>query len=154
MNEILPWKIYKSYYTGYEELKVLKHVNLIVYKGEFISILGPSIWKININEYNRVFGYPTSGKYTLSGINISETDDIQLAKIQQRNRFCFSKLFSASKINCRQNVELPLIYSGIPKINVKKRRWICTGVGLSDKINNLPNQLSGGQQQRVAIARR
>ncbi|NLK68181.1 MAG: ABC transporter ATP-binding protein [Clostridiaceae bacterium] len=157
MNEIFTMEdICKSYYTGYEELKVLKHVNLIVYKGEFISILGPSgSGKSTLMNIIGCLDTPTSGKYTLSGINISETDDIQLAKIRNKEiGFVFQSFFLLPRLTAWQNVELPLIYSGIPK-NKRKEKAVdmLHKVGLSDKINNLPNQLSGGQQQRVAIAR-
>lgn len=96
MNEIFTMEdICKSYYTGYEELKVLKHVNLIVYKGEFISILGPSgSGKSTLMNIIGCLDTPTSGKYTLSGINISETDDIQLAKIRNKEiGFVFQSFF-------------------------------------------------------------
>ena len=88
-------------------------------------------------------------------INISETDDIQLAKIRNKEiGFVFQSFFLLPRLTAWQNVELPLIYSGIPK-NKRKEKAVdmLHKVGLSDKINNLPNQLSGGQQQRVAIAR-
>ncbi len=148
--------ICKSYYTGYEELKVLKHVNLEVNKGEFISILGPSgSGKSTLMNIIGCLDTPTSGKYTLSGVDISKMDEIELAKIRNKEiGFVFQSFFLLSRLTAWQNVELPLVYSGIAK---NKRQEMAVEmlyeVGLSDKINNLPNQLSGGQQQRVAIAR-
>jgi len=98
---------------------------------------------------------PTSGKYFLSGNDIDELDEFDLAKVRNREiGFVFQSFQLLPRMTALQNVELPLIYSGLPSSQRKKRaKEILERIGLSDKIQNLPNQLSGGQQQRVAIAR-
>ncbi|MFA6808758.1 MAG: ABC transporter ATP-binding protein, partial [Eubacteriales bacterium] len=98
---------------------------------------------------------PTSGKYLLSGNNIDELDEIELALVRNREiGFVFQSFQLLPRLNALQNVELPLIYSGLAGSERKKRAKSILGrIGLADKMQSLPNQLSGGQQQRVAIAR-
>ena len=98
---------------------------------------------------------PTSGKYILSGNDIDDFDEIDLAKVRNREiGFVFQSFQLLPRMTALQNVELPLIYSGLSASERKKRaKAILERIGLSDKMRNLPNQLSGGQQQRVAIAR-
>lgn len=157
MNEIVNMKnINKSYYLGNEEIKVLKNVNLTVNKGDFISVLGPSgSGKTTLMNIIGCLDIPTSGEYILCGNDISEMNEIKLAAIRNKEiGFVFQSFFLLPRLTAVQNVELPLVYSNIPqKERRKKAKEMLFRVGLSDKINNLPNQLSGGQQQRVAIAR-
>lgn len=157
MNEIVNMKnINKSYYLGNEEIKVLKNVNLTVNKGDFISVLGPSgSGKTTLMNIIGCLDIPTSGEYILCGNDISEMNEIKLAAIRNKEiGFVFQSFFLLPRLTAIQNVELPLIYSNIPqKERRKKAEEMLFRVGLSDKMNNLPNQLSGGQQQRVAIAR-
>ena len=98
---------------------------------------------------------PSSGNYILSGNNINDLDEIDLAKARNKEiGFVFQSFHLLPRMTALQNVELPLIYSGLPYSERKKRaEAILKRVGLGDKMRNLPNQLSGGQQQRVAIAR-
>ena len=157
MAEILNMKnICKSYYMGEEELEVLHNVNLSIHSGEFLSILGPSgSGKSTMMNIIGCLDVPTSGKYFLSGNDIDELDEFDLAKVRNREiGFVFQSFQLLPRMTALQNVELPLIYSGLPSSQRKKRaKEILERIGLSDKIQNLPNQLSGGQQQRVAIAR-
>ncbi len=148
--------ICKSYYMGDEELKVLKHVNLSMKKGEFLSVLGPSgSGKSTLMNIIGCLDVPSSGNYILSGKNIFDMDEIDLAGIRNREiGFVFQSFYLLSRLNALQNVELPLIYTGMAAFERRKKASQMLGrVGLSDKMQNLPNQLSGGQQQRVAIAR-
>jgi putative ABC transport system ATP-binding protein len=157
MNEILNMQnICKSYYLGEEELEVLHNVNLTVHSGEFLSILGPSgSGKSTMMNIIGCLDVPSSGKYFLSGNNIDDLDEIDLAKVRNREiGFVFQSFQLLPRMTALQNVELPLIYSGLSSSERNKRaKAILDRVGLADKMRNLPNQLSGGQQQRVAIAR-
>ncbi|PRR81564.1 ABC transporter ATP-binding protein [Clostridium vincentii] len=157
MTEIVNMKnICKSYYMGEEELKILHNVNLIINSGEFLSILGPSgSGKSTMMNIIGCLDVPSSGDYILSGNNINDLDEIDLAKARNKEiGFVFQSFHLLPRMTALQNVELPLIYSGIPSSERRKRaEAILQRVGLGDRMRNLPNQLSGGQQQRVAIAR-
>ncbi|MGB8452521.1 MAG: ABC transporter ATP-binding protein [Anaerocolumna sp.] len=157
MTEILDMKnIYKSYYMGEDELEILHDINLTVHSGEFLSILGPSgSGKSTMMNIIGCLDVPTSGKYLLSGKDIEELDETELAAVRNKEiGFVFQSFQLLPRLSALKNVELPLIYSNV-KLSVRKERAMemLEKVGLGDKINNLPSQLSGGQQQRVAIAR-
>ena len=148
--------ICKSYYIGTGELKVLKNVNLTIEKGDFLSILGPSgSGKSTLMNIIGCLDTPTSGEYILSGRNILNMDEFELALVRNREiGFIFQNFCILPRLTALQNVELPLVYSGMPLSERKmKAMEILERVGLPDKMHSLPNQLSGGQQQRVAIAR-
>lgn len=157
MAEILNMKdICKSYYLGEDEMEILHHVNLTVNSGEFLSILGPSgSGKSTMMNIIGCLDVPTSGQYLLSGTDIEELDEKEMAEIRNKEiGFIFQSFQLLPRLSALKNVELPLIYSGIPASERKKRaKEMLNKVGLAEKINNLPSQLSGGQQQRVAIAR-
>ncbi len=157
MDEVLNMNnICKSYYMGAEELEVLHNVNLKIHTGDFLSILGPSgSGKSTLMNIIGCLDVPTAGKYLLSGNDIDDLDEIELAKVRNKEiGFVFQSFQLLPRISALHNVELPLIYSGLPSPERKKLAGeILKRVGLADKIQNLPNQLSGGQQQRVAIAR-
>ncbi len=148
--------INKIYTMGGESLHALKEINLELYQGEFISILGPSgSGKSTLMNIIGCLDVPTYGKYHLNGNSIETFDEAQMAQIRNREiGFIFQQFQLLPRLTALENVELPLIYSGLPE---KKRRQLATEmlekVGLGDKLKNKPNQLSGGQQQRVAIAR-
>ena len=157
MSEVVIMKnICKSYIVGDQEIQVLKNINLTVKEGEFVSILGPSgSGKTTLMNIIGCLDVPTSGEYVLCGNDISEMNEIELARVRnEKIGFVFQSFFLLPRVTAIQNVELPLVYSNIPQ---KERRIkaaeMLARVGLSDKMHNLPNQLSGGQQQRVAIAR-
>ena len=148
--------IYKSYYMGDEELEVLHGVNLEIHSGEFLSILGPSgSGKSTMMNIIGCLDVPTSGSYVLSGNTPADLDEVDLARVRNKEiGFVFQNFQLLPRMTALQNVELPLIYSGLPLAERKKRaKQMLERVGLGDKMKNLPNQLSGGQQQRVAIAR-
>jgi len=157
MAEVLKMQnISKSYYMGEEALEVLHNVNLTVNSGEFLSLLGPSgSGKSTMMNIIGCLDVPTSGKYLLSGNDIDDLDETELAFIRNKEiGFVFQSFQLLPRLSALQNVELPLIYAGLSSSERKQRAMIMLDrVGLVDKMKNLPNQLSGGQQQRVAIAR-
>ncbi len=157
MAQILDMRdICKSYTMGEEELEVLHNVSLSVCSGEFLSILGPSgSGKSTLMNIIGCLDVPTSGTYLLSGNDISKLNEVELARVRNREvGFVFQSFYLLPRMTALQNVELPLIYSGLSyKQRQSRAKNILFRVGLGDKIKNLPNQLSGGQQQRVAIAR-
>lgn len=148
--------IIKTYMMGEEEQTVLDHVSFSVSQGEFVSILGPSgSGKSTLMNIIGCLDVPTSGVYFLNGNTVEGLDEIELSEIRNSEiGFIFQQFQLLPRLNALENVELPLIYSGIPE---KKRKQLAAEmlekVGLSHKMKNYPNQLSGGQQQRVAIAR-
>ncbi|HEP1345571.1 TPA: ABC transporter ATP-binding protein [Streptococcus pyogenes] len=148
--------IVKSYQNGDQVLKVLKGINLTVYEGEFLAIMGPSgSGKSTLMNIIGLLDRPTSGDYTLHNTKIEIINDRELAKVRNDEiGFVFQQFFLLAKLTALQNVELPLIYAGV---NVSKRReqakQFLEKVGLGRRIKHLPSELSGGQKQRVAIAR-
>lgn len=146
-------KVYKN--DGAETI-ALNGVSFKVDRGEFVAIIGPSgSGKSTLMHILGALDTPTAGSYTLDGVEISQLDDTQLAKIRnQKIGFVFQAYNLLPRTSALKNVSLPMVYAGIPKdqreIAAKK---FLTMVGLGDRMNNMPNQLSGGQQQRVAIAR-
>ncbi|EHQ89899.1 ABC transporter ATP-binding protein [Desulfosporosinus youngiae] len=157
MPEVLSMQnISKSYYMGEEELEVLHNVNLTVNSGEFLSLLGPSgSGKSTMMNIIGCLDMPTSGKYLLSGNDIEDLDETELAFIRNKEiGFVFQSFQLLPRLSALQNVELPLIYAGLSSSERKERAMkMLDRVGLVEKTKNLPTQLSGGQQQRVAIAR-
>ncbi len=156
-KEILSMKnITKVYQMGEEENVVLKGIDLTVSEGEFLAILGPSgSGKSTLMNIIGCLDVPSGGEYLLSGDLVGDHDEKELARIRRKEiGFIFQSFYLLSKLDALQNVELPLIYGGIPPAQRAQRakEKLCR-VGLEDRINYFPNQLSGGQQQRVAIAR-
>ena len=148
--------IVKSYKNGDQELQVLKGVDLKVYDGEFLAIMGPSgSGKSTLMNIIGLLDRPTSGDYALNGKQVEELKEKELAKVRNEEiGFVFQQFFLLSKLNALQNVELPLIYSGV---GAGKRRQLAKQflekVELGNRMQHLPSELSGGQKQRVAIAR-
>ena len=148
--------IVKSYRNGDQELNVLKGIDLTVYEGEFVAIMGPSgSGKSTLMNIIGLLDRPSSGDYSLNGTQVEELKEKQLAKVRnQEIGFVFQQFFLLSKLSALQNVELPLVYAGV---NSPKRRQLAKQflekVELSERMKHLPSELSGGQKQRVAIAR-
>lgn len=157
MKQILNMKdIVKCYYLGGETQVVLNHVNLQINESEFVSILGPSgSGKSTLMNIIGCLDVPTSGKYILAGNDVEDLDEKELARIRNKEiGFVFQSFQLLPRLTALENVELPMIYTGLSSSERKKRASaILERVGLQDKMRNYPNQLSGGQQQRVAIAR-
>ncbi|MCF0108492.1 MAG: ABC transporter ATP-binding protein [Erysipelotrichaceae bacterium] len=148
--------IVKAYPMGDESFLALKGVDLKVYEGEFLAILGPSgSGKSTLMNIIGCLDTPTGGEYILSGRLIGDQDEKTLARIRSKEiGFIFQQFHLLQRQTALQNVELPLIYAGMNDKDRKERALaMLERVGLQDKVNSLPNQLSGGQQQRVAIAR-
>jgi putative ABC transport system ATP-binding protein len=148
--------IVKTYTMGEEEQTVLRNINLTISDGEFVSILGPSgSGKSTLMNIIGCLDVPTSGEYVLNGNVVEGLDEIDLSIIRnQEIGFIFQQFQLLPRLTALQNVELPLIYAGVPEKDRKLRaKEMLVRVGLGEKIKNRPNQLSGGQQQRVAIAR-
>lgn len=146
----------KIYKTGKIEVEALKKVNISIQKGEFVSIMGPSgSGKSTLMNIVGCLDRSTSGNYELDGINISKLSDVELAKIRNlKIGFVFQSFNLLPRISSLHNVELPMIYAGIPsKVRRKKALEALSKVGLLDRASHKPNELSGGQKQRVAIAR-
>ncbi len=148
--------IVKRYQMGDELQTVLRGVDLNVREGEFLSVLGPSgSGKSTLMNIIGCLDTPTEGEYILRGREIKKQSAKQLAAIRnQEIGFVFQSFQLLPRLSALRNVELPLIYAGMDeRARLTRATETLERVGLSDKLNNHPNQLSGGQQQRVAIAR-
>lgn len=146
----------KIYKFGENELVVLNDISLTIEKGDFVCIMGPSgSGKSTFMNIVGCIDTPTSGKYFLEGMDVSAMDLNELAEIRNKKiGFVFQSFNLLSRANALENVELPLIYAGIPsKERKEKALEMLARVGLKERAYHYPRQLSGGQQQRVAIAR-
>lgn len=148
--------IAKIYQVGTEEVHALRDVSLKIDKNEYVAIMGPSgSGKSTLMNILGCLDTPTKGKYDFTGVNVSEMDDNELAAIRNKEiGFVFQTFNLLPRSDALHNVELPLIYAGIPANERKERaREALENVGLGDRITHKPNELSGGQRQRVAVAR-
>jgi putative ABC transport system ATP-binding protein len=148
--------ISRRYQMGAETIHALRDVSVDINRGEYLAIMGPSgSGKSTLMNLLGCLDTPSSGIYELNGNNVSDMDDNQLAEIRNREiGFVFQSFNLLPRADALHNVELPLVYAGIPS---QKRReqalGALTSVGLADRIHHRPNEMSGGQRQRVAIAR-
>ena len=148
--------IYKIYQMGDTEVHASDGVSLKIYKGEFVAIVGQSgSVKSTLMNIIGCLDVPTSGQYLLNGEDVSELTDDEQAEIRNKTLgFIFQQYNLIPKLNVQENVELSLLYAGIPaEERAERARLQIERVGLAGKEKNLPTQLSGGQQQRVSIAR-
>ncbi|HEY3820122.1 MAG TPA: ABC transporter ATP-binding protein [Polyangiaceae bacterium] len=146
----------KVYVLGDTELRALDGVSLTVERGEFLAIMGASgSGKSTLMNVLGCLDRPTSGSYTLDGHEVSRLSRGELAEMRNRTLgFVFQSFNLLARTSALENVELPLVYAGLPRRERRERSQIALErVGLGERLDHTPSQLSGGQQQRVAIAR-
>jgi putative ABC transport system ATP-binding protein len=146
----------KEYRLGSQPLLALRDLSVDVQAGEMVAVMGPSgSGKSTFLNLLGCLDRPSSGQYWLGGEDVSRFDGDRLARIRNRNiGFVFQSFNLLPRFSALKNVELPLIYSGVPAHRRRERAAaMLHKVGLGDRLQSYPNQLSGGQQQRVAIAR-
>ena len=148
--------ISKIYNPGENEVRALDHISLTIQKGDFVAIIGQSgSGKSTLMNMIGCLDVPTEGTYILNGQNVSKLSDNELSDIRnQEIGFIFQGFNLIANLTAQENVELPLIYRGVPK---KERHELSVAalkkVGLAHRMDHRPSEMSGGQQQRVAIAR-
>jgi putative ABC transport system ATP-binding protein len=149
--------LYKNYYLGAVTVNVLKGIDLDIEEGDFVALMGPSgSGKSTLMNILGCLDRPTAGDYVLSGRNVAQLNDDRLSDVRCRYLgFIFQSYNLLPQYTVVENIELPLMYQGIPLNDQTKQRCIGLAemVGLGDRLDHRPLQLSGGQQQRVAIAR-
>jgi putative ABC transport system ATP-binding protein len=156
MNIINIEHISKVYHLGIEEVHALRDVSLRIDKNEYLAIMGPSgSGKSTLMNMLGCLDTPTSGIYDFNSQSVSTMSDNDLAQIRNKEiGFVFQTFNLLPRSDALHNVELPLVYAGLPYAERRERaKQTLIDVGLGDRIHHKPNELSGGQRQRVAIAR-
>ncbi|KAF6573970.1 MULTISPECIES: ABC transporter ATP-binding protein [Paenibacillus] len=146
----------KIYEVGGQEIQALRGVDLSISEGEFVAIMGPSgSGKSTMMNVIGCLDHPDTGKYYLDGYSILDARENELSEIRnQKLGFVFQKFYLLPRTTALANVELPMMYAGIPAKERRERAVeALRSVGLAERMYNKPNELSGGQQQRVSIAR-
>lgn len=146
----------KNYVMGDIQVQALRDINLTIDRNEYVAIMGPSgSGKSTLMNILGCLDTPTQGQYLFDNVDVSTLSDDELSAMRNREiGFIFQNFNLLPKMNALQNVELPLMYAGIPKA-MRRERAIeaLERVGLADRMDHKPTELSGGQRQRVAVAR-
>ena len=148
--------ITKTYVNGKLSVPVLHGIDLVVNKGEFVSIMGPSgSGKSTFMNILGCLDRPTTGSYRLNGDEVATLSDDELAYVRNKQiGFVFQSFNLLTKLTALENVALPMIYGGVnKKMRIERATQLLQSVGLGERMDHLPSELSGGQRQRVAIAR-
>ena len=157
MEDLIQFKdVHKTYDMGQAQVKALDGISIEIRRGDYVAVMGPSgSGKSTLMNLIGCLDSPTSGSYRLKGLEIGTLGDDELARIRNREiGFIFQTFNLLPRTDALQNVELPLIYSGITRRERHERaRHALEAVGLADRMHHRPNEMSGGQRQRVAIAR-
>jgi len=149
-------RVTKVYRTGSIAVAALRGISLTITQGEYVAVIGPSgSGKSTLMHILGCLDTPTSGAYHLAGENVSIMSEAALAEVRNmRIGFVFQQFNLLASMLAWQNVELPLVYAGVPRAERKERAMEALArVGLAGRVNHRPGELSGGQQQRVAVAR-
>ncbi|MDZ7331640.1 MAG: ABC transporter ATP-binding protein [candidate division KSB1 bacterium] len=153
---VLTDNLYKNYYLDSRTIEVLKGIDLEIYEGEVVAIMGPSgVGKSTLLHILGVLDRPTKGRVLIDGIDIFQYNDQQLAAYRNRSvGFVFQFHHLLPEFSALENVMLPGLIAGLDKVLVRNRAIeLLTEVGLEERLDHRPNELSGGEQQRVAVAR-
>jgi len=148
--------IVKHYVLGAETVRAVRGIDLTIMPNEFVAVMGPSgSGKSTFMNILGCLDVPTDGKYWLNGKFVSDMSEDQLAEVRNREiGFVFQTFNLLPRATCLHNVELPLIYAGVPsKERARRAREKLEMVGLGDRMDHKPPEISGGQRQRVAVAR-
>ena len=148
--------ITKTYVNGKLSVPVLHGIDLVVNKGEFVSIMGPSgSGKSTFMNILGCLDRPTTGSYRLNGNEVATLSDDELAYVRNKQiGFVFQSFNLLTKLTALENIALPMIYAGVnKKMRIERATQLLQSVGLGERMDHLPSELSGGQRQRVAIAR-
>ncbi|MCF8567875.1 ABC transporter ATP-binding protein [Alicyclobacillus tolerans] len=157
MNALIEIKdLVREYVIGGQVIRALNGVSLTIHKGEFVAIMGPSgSGKSTAMNMIGCLDIPSAGRYTLDGYDVSSLSEDQLAELRnQKIGFVFQNFNLLPRTTALENVELPMMYAGVPpRVRRQRAMEALERVGLKERMHNRPNELSGGQQQRVSIAR-
>ena len=146
----------KRYTLGKSIIEALRHIDLVVNRNEYLAVMGPSgSGKSSLMNLLGCLDTPSSGRYELAGQDVAAMNDNELAEVRNREiGFVFQNFNLLPRSTALENVELPLIYAGVPALERRSRaKEALAAVGLTERMKHKPNELSGGQRQRVAIAR-
>src|ERR1700731_1478523 len=148
--------LWKTYDMGSEQVHALRGINLRIQRNEYVAIMGPSgSGKSTLMNLIGCLDSPSKGQYWLNSQLVSELDDDELARIRNKEiGFVFQTFNLLARATSLHNVELPLIYAGVPsEERAERAKAALTSVGMESRMSHKPNELSGGQRQRVAVAR-